>query len=188
MIRPSSILVLISALALSGCGAGRAVSDVGSGLFEARQGACPTVAILADAEELTDFYGQGRDVPDVHYRASVTDVSTSCDYGRSGGQRFVFSRVRLDFAAELGSAARPEPVDIPYFVAVVDSFTDEILVKEIYTIHAPFDGGRRTVTLEDSIDRIAIPVETIADGGLFEIIVGLELTVAQLDYNRRDEF
>jgi hypothetical protein len=186
MIRPGHLLVLISALALSACGAGRAVSNAGSGLFESRQGACPTVGILADTEQLTAFNGQGRDLPDVRYRADINDARTTCDYGRSGGQRYAYSRVRLDFSAQLGSAARPDPVDIPYFVAVVERGTDAILIKETYTIHAPFDAARRAVTMEDSIDRIAIPVETVADGGLYEIIVGFELTPSQLEYNRSD--
>jgi hypothetical protein len=187
MIRPGHILVLISALALSACGAGRAVGDAAGGLFEARQGACPTIGILADPERVTVFNGQGRDLPDVRYSAHMTDATTSCDYGRSGGQRYVFSRVRLNFDAQLGSAARPDAVDIPYFVAVVKRDNDEILTKETYTIHAPFDAGRRAVQMEDSIARIAIPVETVADGGFYEIIVGLDLTADQLDYNRRDE-
>jgi len=187
MIRPAHLLVLISALALSACGAGRAVSNAGGSLFEARQGACPTVGILADAEEVTVFSGQGRDLPDVRYHAEMTDVTTTCDYGRAGGQRFAYARVRMDFTAQLGSAARPEPVDIPYFVAVVTRGTDEILIKETYNIRAPFNGGRPAVQMEDSIDRIAIPVETVADGGFYEIIVGFELTPDQLDFNRRDQ-
>ncbi len=187
MHRLAHILVLISALALSACGAGRAVSNAGGNLFESRQGACPLIGILADAHRMTSFYSQGRDLPDIRYSAEINDARADCDYGRAGGQRYVYSRVRLDVTARLGSAARPDPVEIPYFVAVVERMTQTILVKEVYTLRAPFDPSRRSVSLEDSIDRIAIPVETVADGGFYEIIVGFELTPDQLDYNRRRE-
>jgi len=187
MIRTGSAFVLLSALALAGCGAGRAVGDATGGLFESRQGACPAIGILDDANQVTRFNGMGRDIPDVQYHAEITDVHTSCDYGRAGGQRYAYARVRMNFAAELGSAAHPDVAEIPYFVAVIVRDSNEILVKETYNVRANFDGAHRAVQMHDSIDRIAIPVETVADGGLYEIIVGLEITPDELDYNRRDE-
>jgi len=187
MHRLATIFVMISALALGACGAGRAVSNAGGGLFEARQGACPLIGILADANRITLFNGPGRDLPNIQYSAEITDVSTRCDYGRVGSQRFVYSRVQIDAAAQLGSAARGEAASIPYFVAIVERSSQAILTKEVFQLNAPFTGDRRAMRLDDNIDRIAIPVETVADGGFYEIIIGFELTADQLDYNRRRE-
>jgi len=189
MIRLAPVFALISTFALAGCGVGQAVSDTGSSLFEARQGACPDTGILADANRIVKFYGDGRDLPDVHFRADISDVRSQCDYGRTGGQRYVYTRVRIDFNAQLGTASRPEPVSIPYFVAVIDRATQEILIRETYSIVAPFEGTRTAISQTDSIDRITIPVDTVADGGFYEIIVGFEVTPDELDFNRsREEY
>ncbi len=176
---PKSALVLTLGLGtvLAGCG--------GGGLIEQREGACPTATILADAENVTAFRpGPGRDLPDVHYQGAITHIDTGCDYGRSRGDRYAYAHVNLSFDVDLGSVAFPAPVDVPYFVAVIVPDTQTVLTKEVFMLTVPFDGTVRSVSLDDRIDSIAIPVVENTEGANYEIVIGFELNPEQVEHNR----
>ncbi len=189
MKRPLSLLALTLAVGLSGglsaCGAVSGATNAAGHLVESREGACPTISILADADTMTRFRGEGRDLPDIHFQAQVSDAVTRCSYGRAWGQRYAYARVRVDFEIELGTAAYPAPVSIPYFVAVILPDSQTVLTKEVFTIDVPLSETRRVVVLEDYVDRIAIPVDDTTGGGAYEIVVGFELSPEQLAFNRR---
>ena len=154
-------------------------------LTETRVGECPRSIILGDADQVMVFSGPGRDLPDLQYEATVMDLSSQCDYGREWGRRYAFTQMRIDFAVELGSAAAPVPVDIPYFVAVVLPESEVILTKEVFTFRADFGPGYRAMTVRENIDQVRIPVEEDDEAGQYELIVGFELTPEQLAFNRR---
>lgn len=175
-------LVAGFAAGLAGCSS---VGNAVGGLTEERFGACPTATILADAADVTSFRpGPGRDLPDVHYQGHLADLETECSYGRSRGTRYAWARLNFNVEVDLGSAAYPSSVTVPYFVVVVVPETQTVLTKEVFSVDVPFNEGARSITVADHIGRISIPVVENTDGANYEIIIGFELTPEQVEFNR----
>jgi len=168
-----SAAVLI--LGLAGCGS----------IMEEEVSTCPAASILGDAADVTVFRaGPGRDLPDVHYHAQLTNLATRCDFGRTRGTNYAYGRLNFDVEVALGSAAYPAPVDVRYFVAVIDSTSQRILTREVFSVHAPLSSEHRSITVADHIGRVAIPIEARVDGGNYELVIGFELTPEQVAFNR----
>lgn len=162
----------------------RETGNVPINIFQSRVGDCPAVSILADAELLTKFAGGGRDLTNVAYEAEMLGVDTRCTYGREFARRYGYSEVEVDMEVNLGSTAVPRTYAIPYFIAVINPSTQQVVAREVYSIEAEFTPNRHTVRLHDEIDQIRIPVIENADALAYEIVVGFELTPEEVDFNR----
>jgi len=148
-------------------------------------GECPQATILAEAVDATVFNSAtGRDLPDIQYQAHLSDLESTCDYGRTRGVRMAYTRLNFNVSIDLGSAAMSRPIDVPYFVAVIVPETQTVLTREIFTVRAAFDGNTRSVIIPDHIGSIAIPVSEGADGGAYEVVIGFQLTPEQVEFNR----
>ena len=143
---------------------------------------CPTTAGVADATVLSKFRpGPGRDLTDVRYQVRLADVSSECRYDSKG----VDVRMRAGFALELGPANPDRKAAYDFFIAITDP-NDEIIAKRVFTTPLDFPANVGYVEhLEELQHRIPLPKGGSAAD--YKIIIGLQLTEDELEFNRKYE-
>jgi hypothetical protein len=162
----------LAGFALSGCS-----------IFEKKIQVCPKVSILSDAAEMTTFQpGGGRDVTDVVLQGEVNAVTSECKYDKD--TKVIDMTANLTLVAVRGAALRQGEVTLPFFVAVIDRKTQKILKKRTFQSPVPFpEGRRRSGVSEVIVEHITVGADrTISD---YEVLVGLQLTEEQVEYNRK---
>ncbi|MDJ0684436.1 MAG: hypothetical protein QNJ84_07035 [Alphaproteobacteria bacterium] len=141
---------------------------------------CPELRLLGDAESITRFQGDGRD---------ITDVVLEAEFTRSRGECTVDSEtieltVVIEILARRGPASQETIGQFAYFVAVVDR-DRTVLQRASLRGAVDFSGNRSRVPYIKDIN-ISIPLPTgdrRADS--YTILFGFEMTPAELEYNRR---
>ncbi len=145
-------------------------------------GPCPRVSVLRDAAKLVQFRpGPGRDLIDVEFEGEITLLGGGCDY--VDDDRVIEMRLELRIAALRGPAARGAKVELPYFVAIIGP-DQAILAKQVFASPIEFEQNRRRAGALEQTDQ-TIPLQDGQTGADFEILVGFQLSAAQLDYNRQ---
>ena len=156
----------------------------GCGMFGSspQQYDCPSTAAVGDATIQSKFRpGPGRDLTDVQYQVRLVDVTSQCRYDGKG----VDVRMRAGFALELGPANPDRNAAYEFFVAITDP-SDEIVAKRIFTTPLAFPSNVGYVEhIEELQQRIPLPKGGSAAD--YKIIVGLQLSEDELEYNRKYE-
>lgn len=165
----AAALAVGAALALSGCGL----------MSNAPERPCPRIAILNDAQRMVAFQpGGGTDLSALDHEVRLTNVRTACDYDSDG----VEVDMEITIAARRGPANTTREAPARYFVAIMDP-DRRILAKRVFDVTLAFpvniDRGGLTDTLVQTI-----PLENAANGPAYTIVAGLQLSKAQLEYNR----
>ena len=158
----------IAALVLGGCGLILSTPGV----------VCPSVAVVAEAADVTQFAASGRDVVDIRYFARFADVQWSCDL--DGSSLEVELTLFLEGAA--GPTSKAQTADFTYFVALARR-GGGIIAKETFESRIALSSDAGTGILTDEIDQ-RIPLRAGQSGADLEILVGFQLTREQLEYNR----
>jgi hypothetical protein len=174
MVRRLTVAAAVAVLAgLSGCG-----------MFgpAAPQYDCPATAAVGDATVLSKFRpGPGRDLTDVQYQVRLVDVISQCSYDSKG----VTVQMRAGFALELGPANPDRRATYEFFVAITDP-NNEIVAKRVFTTPVAFPQNVGYVEhLEELQQRI--PLSKGGSAADYRIIVGLQLTPEELEFNRKYE-
>jgi len=159
-------LIAVAAIAVSGCGGG------------GQKFACPVSFVAPDADKVAVFKpGGGTELGNVSYGVKLSQVESKCDRADKGivvTTKVNFRLVSNDPTLRAGS--------FTYFVSVVDG-QQNILTKRTYEI--PFEFDARARSLEKSDDLIEkLPLLNVATGNNYAIVVGLQLTAEQLEFNR----
>jgi hypothetical protein len=164
------------AVAISGCSATK------------RTPACPRVSVLEEGSQMTRFApGPGRDLLDVEFEAGITTIESTCKYKTEGGRRNLIVALATVFSTMRGPADQQREARFAYFVAVLRN--GEVINKQIFEMDVPFPGNRTRVTVRDSDPPVSIDIPNVGESAAFdyEIIVGLQLTPEELDYNRQGQ-
>ena len=141
--------------------------------------ACPSVAVVAEAAEVTGFRpGGGRDVVDVRYIAAFTDVQWSCDHDGTTLE----VDLTLVVAASAGPTSQARTADLRYFVALAER-GGRLVAKEVFVSRVALDPERGAGDVSEEIEH-RIPLKAGQSGADFEILIGFQLTREQLEYNR----
>lgn len=158
--------VLIAGLALAGC-------ELAG---EKRNIPCPEVLILGDAEKLVRFVeGSGRET--VAFEARIADFRGSCDYDDNGVEVEMF----VEIAVERGAANEDPEVAFEYFVAL-PAHLSRPGGKRILPVKGRFENG--TMTYRDDV-AVFVPLGKPDDGPATLILLGLQLTPEEVEFNRR---
>ena len=173
-----------SFLRAAGLGAVLLAGLAGCGLFSSpgEQFDCPTTAAVSDATTLSKFRdGPGRDLTDVRYQVRLVDVLSRCRYDRTG----VTVEMITAFALELGPANPDRNAAFPFFVAITDA-SNEIIAKRIFTSSLAFPSNVGYVEHREEL-RQRIPLPKGGGAADYQVIIGLQLTQDELEYNRKYE-
>jgi hypothetical protein len=143
---------------------------------------CPRAAIVGDVAQMTKFrLGAGRDLTDVEYAAEIRDFGGSCEYRDKN--RVVSVVTTINVVAELGPAAKVRKVSVPYFVAIIDG-KNNILAKATFDAAIDFPEGQRKAGVSEETEQ-RIPLPASVQGADYEVLIGLQLTPDEIDFNRR---
>ncbi|HUZ64879.1 MAG TPA: hypothetical protein VMU82_14335 [Acetobacteraceae bacterium] len=165
------VLTLAPALALAGCG---------SGTGQVFAPSCARPAILAQASDLTRFSPAGHDVTDMVLDAKIEAINGKC---APASHHTLDTTVRVALSVTRGPASRARHADIPYFVAVTRGGT--ILDKEILTQRVTFSGNSDQANVTGKKLRLRLPIPPGVHGSDYRLLVGFQLTQAELAYNRQ---
>ena len=175
------LAVLALSAAVAGCGSDD--GDVAPAEVQVvvpdRAFGCPDVSILADAAEAMTFDGAGRDPTNLVWRTAVGEFRGGCEYGEDD----VLVEIEVDFVAERGPRLQGESAPFEYFVAILDP-DDRILARQSFTSIIQFDSDSQTGGTTEVLEQV-IPLSQRATGPSYQILLGLQLTRDQVDFNRR---
>lgn len=137
---------------------------------------CPLASSLVDTASITEL------AQDQHplFTAQIFKVSADCDIEKY--DHTVSSSLDIEFTATRPSTGGPDGFDAPYFVAV--TLGNRILSKHEYTAHFSFDPGATTASLSESRNSPTVHMEKGKQPYDYAVLVGFQLTHAQLQYNR----
>jgi hypothetical protein len=138
---------------------------------------CPAASALVDTA--TDPVWQGNPAA-FAYMVQITATKRDCDIEKYS--KNVTSSLDVSFRAW----RRPGPAasyTVPIYVAVTTE--GRVLRKFTYSVQVSFESGHAATEFTQSIDSIPLIVEQDKRAADYGILVGFQLTRAQLDYNRR---
>jgi hypothetical protein len=171
------LFATLAALALAGCGMfGSSTTEGGTSLYP-----CPAVGVLQETENVTLVRGSGADLTDVVLKAEMGRVVSKCTYNTSASTITV--DLAFDGLAELGPAATSREFTLQTFVAVTRRY-DAFDKKQVYNVPVVFEAGQRQMRFVQSVDGTELPYGEDADGRIYQILIGFQLTPEQLQYNR----
>lgn len=162
-------VILAALLMLSGCNSDKVNN-------------CPAGVILADAGERTVFRpGADRDLAGEAYRIYLIGISSDCSINKKTGE--TDSSMRLNFRATRAPSADAAHYQVPYFVAVTQG--DRLIEKRILSAGFDFPAGASVATFSLSPDDFDIHVENGHQPYDYEVMAGLQVSQAEIDYNRK---
>jgi hypothetical protein len=157
-------------LGLAGCGGTKSVGKL----------ACPTPLIAPDLDAAADLRPGGSGPDDLRFGVKLASVNSKCSSEKIG----LSADVRVEFVV-----ARADPklkrADFAYFVAVADAQRN-ILTKKEYNVAVEFSPRLSKLNVSDQV-AVGLPLHDLSNGGKYLIIVGLQLTPQQLEFNRKQE-
>lgn len=179
----SAFVLILAGLALAACG----TYDKVMGRNDPPPPPCPQVSVVQEALSLTRFRpGPGRDLTDVLFEAKLDDFQGGCEFEYNRKTRHGVQTVDLNllFEAARGPADTGREARFEYFVTLVNE-QKQVVTKQVYPIKVTFPGNltRARVTTEPVF--LHIPVKGKWTGKEFEAFIGLQLSQAELDHNRR---
>ena len=146
-------------------------------------GPCPSTGVLSDAAKIVKFApGGSEEVASALIAAEVVNTTSGCRYDGTD----ITAGVGLAIEAVVGQAgakSRQLRYVLPYFVAVTDA-NDRVLSKREFEATLRLKDNTVVRVLE-IVDDIEIKMPAGKTGADYRVIVGFQLTPAQLDYNRR---
>lgn len=142
---------------------------------------CPGASSIVMTSVGTVFKNaMSTDASNILYTAEITGVTASCDADKDAQSST--SSVNVSFRATRPPNGGAAQYKVPYFVAI--SQADRLVTKKEYEIEFSFDPGQTETTFSDTINSVAVTADQDKHTYDYEILVGLQLTKAQLDYNR----
>ena len=148
-------------------------------------GTCPSVAVRPDLKKLVEFSNPAKPsddtkVSDVEIRA----VENVCRIENNG----LVMQIDIALYGQTGPKGRMKPGDkpsfaYPYFVAVTDELGN-VVSKEIFAASLAYGKDQKDINQTETVFQ-AMPFPDTGAGKMYNVIVGLQLTPEQLDYNQR---
>jgi hypothetical protein len=145
-------------------------------------GPCPLMGALYEASRVVEFAPADQErYANIAFTGELQGVRGLCRYVDADPIRM---QIAVDFAFGRGPAATAERKTYRYWVAVARRGLAP-LEKQYFDVDVRFERGVAVVTHTEVLENIVIPRanETVS-GENFEILVGFDLTPAQLQFNR----
>ena len=143
---------------------------------------CPSAAVIAPASTLTTFKPGKHDDPTGElYTVVIANVKTDCTLDVDNGT--TDSTLALRFKAKRAPTPNVAVYRVPYFVAV--ALDGKILAKRDIWVKFGFASGAATSVFDDEVASTVINLENGKKPYDYEIVVGLQLTHDQLEYNTK---
>lgn len=141
-------------------------------------------ALVPASEESVFVPGKPSDPSNLLYTAEIVKVRGDCDLDDKDTRADV--SLNIDFHAARSPTGAAAQYHIPYFVAVTEG-TQRVLAKKWFWVAFGFAPGQSTVDFSDSIASIVVNAKGEKKTYDYQVLVGLQLTRAEFEYNRAQE-
>jgi hypothetical protein len=108
-------------------------------------------------------------------------VTGACDVDKKSHQ--TDASLKIDFRATRAPSGAEARYVVPYFVAVTEGV--RILARRNYSVTLSFQPGQTVASTTDTVGSTQLIVARDKQPYDYQILVGLQLSRAELDYNRR---
>ncbi len=169
MSKLSRFALVAAVLLLAGCGTERYKN-------------CPSASVIVETSIATVFKkpDAAPDPSNILYTVEVSGVSVPCDVDKQALNSS--STVDITFRATRAPNGGAVHYKVPYFVAI--SQADRLLAKKVYVADFSFEPGQTTTEFTGTADNVDLTAGRDKKTFDYIILVGLQLTKEQLDYNR----
>ena len=146
---------------------------------------CPQVEIIEELSALHEFKKPSKPSQETRI-SSVTliNIESRCSYSAKS----VTVDLKLAFEGNLGPKAKQRASDTPFFsypfFIAVTSPGGDILAKEVFAASMTYKPDQTQHAYYESL-RQMIPIGNRARGKRYKVLIGLQLSQDQLDYNRK---
>src|ERR1700761_5873713 len=171
MLKPISRLlaVCVAVLAVSSCANDKKIDF------------CPGMTAVLDAYMAAAFKPGAPALPtNALYTVEIVNVKGKCTFDKQG--KTSDSDLQVTFGATRAAPGDATQYTVPYFVAVTQG--ENIVTKTLRKVTFSFAAGAKTATFEEDIDDVSLVTDGEQKPYDYQILVGLQLTKEQLDYNR----
>lgn len=142
---------------------------------------CPAVTSVVETSIASVFVpNHAPDPSTLVYTVEVTGAQATCTVDKNAYNSS--SDVTISFRATRGPSGSSATYKVPYFVAI--SQEDRILAKKVFETEVTFEPGETTKTFTDNVDSAQVSAGKDKKTFDYVILVGLQLTKEQLEYNR----
>jgi hypothetical protein len=142
---------------------------------------CPGITSVLDAYMAVTFKPGAPALPaNALYTVNIVKAGGKCSFDKQG--KTSDSSVTIKFAASRATPGDAAQYTVPYFVAVTEG--ENIITKTVRNVTFSFAAGEKTATFEDDVDSVSLITDGEKKPYDYQILVGLQLTKEQLDYNR----
>jgi len=140
---------------------------------------CPRAVVGENAGRLTRFSGAGEDPANIVFEAEIADLAGSCVYDDDS----IEVDLQIQLVAGRGPAATDDNAKFNYFVAVAR--TDKtILSRDAFDTLIELPGNQTRNQTVEELEQ-TIPLAEGESGANFVIVVGIEMTPEELEFNRK---
>lgn len=160
-------LAVLSVSALAAC------SDFGG---KGNTYTCPTAITSPDLQTIANI-APGNDPTNVLSAGQITRVSSTCGRETAG----IEAKVEINFNAMRTNTAVTQ-ITLPYFVAFADN-DGNVLGKREFNIAVKFPPNEVSAPALEKITA-HLPLKNQQLGNIYTIVVGFQLTQAELSFNR----
>ncbi|HUJ47300.1 MAG TPA: hypothetical protein VLV55_09230 [Rhizomicrobium sp.] len=149
---------------------------------ETKLAMCPGVTVLVDTATLPVMTSdKATDPADILYTAQIVNADGNCDIHKYDKQ--VEAGVDIHFRAARAKAGDAAGYKIPYFVAITTE--GRVLAKQEFWVQFGFEQGQAVADFNDSVNSLTLTVGRDKRAADYGIVVGFQLTKAQLAMNRK---
>lgn len=143
---------------------------------------CPGAAALVEAANLTGFpQGATPDPAHALYRVAIANVTTDCSIDPKA--RIANSSLTIHFTATRAPTGDSVTYRVPYFVALRQGET--VISKKLFWVSFGFAPGQATTNFDEPVSSTMVHIANDKQPYDYQILVGLQLTRVQLEYNRK---
>ncbi|MDB5414309.1 MAG: hypothetical protein JWR10_2644 [Rubritepida sp.] len=145
---------------------------------------CPTLALPADVADLSRYTpGTPPDLSTLILDARVVAVDANCRRGRR--DQSIDATLSLRFQMDRGPAASSRSFELPWFIAVLDARTDDVVSRQTFTLPAQFGANTTRSSISTQPVDVSFPTGNGKRAQDYRILVGFLLTPDEVAMNRR---
>jgi hypothetical protein len=146
--------------------------------------ACSTPGLLSDGADLTRYRpGSVRDLTTLEWDARLSGLTGGCD--RGSDNRSIIMTLIVGFEVERGGSSDTRVIDLPWFVAVVDAKTDQVMSRQTFVDRVSFSRNETRISGQSEPVKLTLPVGENRKAQDYKILVSFALTPEDLELNRR---
>ncbi|KMQ89482.1 hypothetical protein RF55_10890 [Lasius niger] len=147
--------------------------------------ACPEVEVpLGTGDIYTWEPGKDQDLSHLIQQAQIIEVNGVCREGKPDSKKRPMTRVdvSISFRVDRGPASQSDHINLPYFIAAVKD--GKIINKQVFPSEGTLSNQNENIVFKAPVRYIDLPAGSDPQVNDYTLMVGFQLTEAQLKYNR----